>query len=330
MRMRVRVFPAAFAATLLLAFASLSAHSTFADTEGHFDKTLTVSGPVDLEVQTGSGSIAVHAGGSGKVEIHARIRANGWHLEGNVEERVHQIEQNPPIEQNGNTIRIGHVEDHDLFRNISISYEITTPAETKLHSSSGSGDVRADGVAGPAEATSGSGSIHLDNIGGESHARSGSGDIDMDSIHGNAEAHTGSGSIHAMGIAGGLVASSGSGDIRFEQTAPGNVEVSAGSGSIEIKGATGAVRAQTGSGNITAQGDPKGDWKLRTGSGSVDVAFPEQAGYELVAHTGSGSIRTAHEMTVQGTINPRELHGKVHGGGPVVDLSTSSGSIDIR
>jgi hypothetical protein len=329
MRMRVRALPAICAVTVALVFAAFSAHLAFADTEGHFDRTLTVIGPVDLDVQTGSGSITVRAGGSGKVEIHARIRA-GWHAEGDAEQRVHDIEQNPPIEQNGNTIRIGHVDDRERMRNISISYEITTPTETKLHASSGSGDVHAEGVAGPAEATSGSGGIQLNNIGSEAHARSGSGDIEMNSIKGSARASTGSGSIHAMGIAGGLNASSGSGDVRFEQTAPGDVDISSGSGSVEIKRAKGAVRASTGSGNISAQGDPTGEWKLRTGSGSVDVQFPEQAAYELVAHTSSGSIHSNHEMTVQGTISPRELHAKVHGGGPMVDLSTSSGSIEIR
>jgi hypothetical protein len=60
------------------------------------------------------------------------------------------------------------------------------------------------------------------------------------------------------------------------------------------------------------------------------VQFSDQAAYDLVAHTGSGGIQTTHEMTVQGTITPRELHGKVHGGGALVELSTSSGSIQIR
>jgi len=310
----------------MFAFATRPA---LADTEGHFDRTLTVSGPVDLDVETGSGNIVVRAGGSGQVEIHGKIHA-GWHMSGDVEQRVHDLEANPPIEQNGNTIRVGHIEDHDRTRNISISYEVIVPAETKLHSSSGSGNVHVDGVAGPAEATSGSGNVSLNNIGGEVHARSGSGDIDLNSVHGNARVSTGSGTVHAMGIAGSFTGSSGSGDVRLEQTAPGDVDVSSGSGTLEIKGAKGAVKAQTGSGNIVAQGDPTGEWKLRTGSGSVEVQFPDQAAYDLFAHTGSGSIQTTHEMTVQGTITPRELHGKVHGGGALVELSTSSGSIQIR
>ena len=323
----MRIFPALLAIALFAAFSAVRAS---ADAEGHFDRTLSVSGAVDMDVQTGSGEIVVRPGSSGKVEVHGKIRASGWHVGGDVEQRIHELETNPPIEQNGNTIRIGHVEDHERLRNISISYEVLVPAETKLHSASGSGDERVEGISGPADANSGSGSIRVSNVGGETHARTGSGDIDLDGIHGAVKASTGSGSIHATGIGGGVTASSGSGEVRLEQTAPGDVEVGTGSGSVEVKGAKGAVRVQTGSGNITAQGQPTGEWKLRTGSGDVDVAFPADAAYDLVAHSSSGSIHSDPEMTVQGTISNRELHGKVHGGGPVVELSTSSGSIHIR
>ena len=323
----VRVLPAFLAIALFAAFGALGA---YADTQGHFDRTLTVSGSVDMEVQTGSGDIVVRPGSSGQVQIHGTIHASGWHISGDVEQRIHDLETNPPIEQNGNSIRIGHVEDNERMRNISISYEIVVPADTRLRASSGSGNVRAEGINGPADANSGSGNITLTNVGAETHARSGSGDIELSSIRGTVKATTGSGSIHATGIAGGFTGSSGSGDVRVEQTAAGDTEVGTGSGSVEVHGVKGALRASTGSGNIVAQGQPTGEWKLRTGSGNVDVEFPADAAYELYAHSSSGSIHTNQEMTVQGTISSRELHGKVHGGGPVVDLSTSSGSINIR
>jgi DUF4097 and DUF4098 domain-containing protein YvlB len=327
MRIRLCVFPALLTVTL---FTTLGALRAFAYEEGHFDRTLSVTGAVEMDVQTGSGEIVVRPGSPGKVEIHGKIRASGWHVGGDVEQRIHDLETNPPIEQNGNTFRIGHIEDHERTRNISISYEVVVPAETKLHSSSGSGDERIEGISGPADANSGSGSLRLTNIGGETHARTGSGDIELNSIHGSVKASTGSGSIHATGIAGELTASSGSGEVRLEQTAAGDVEIGTDSGSVEVKGAKGAVRVQTGSGNITAQGQPTGEWKLRTASGDVTVAFPADAAYDLVAHTSSGSIHSDPEMTVQGTISSRELRGKVHGGGSTVDLSTSSGSIHIQ
>ncbi len=308
--------------------ADLSALSAPFGEDGHFDRSLTVTGPVDLDVQTGSGNIVVKTGDASKVEVHATIRAN--HPSGDVTKYIQEIEANPPIDQNGNVIRIGHIENDNWKRNISISYELVVPAQTKLRSESGSGDEKIDGVSGPLDSSSGSGSLTISNIGNEVHAQTGSGSVELKNVHGNAKLTAGSGSISASGIAGGLIASSGSGSIHFEQTAAGSVEIHTGSGEIEVTGANGAVVAQTGSGGISVEGTPAGEWRLRSGSGDVNVKLPPQASFNLVAHTGSGSIDSNREIAVQGKISPRELQGKVGGGGPVVELSTSSGSIQIR
>jgi DUF4097 and DUF4098 domain-containing protein YvlB len=297
--------------------------------DGHFDRTLTVSGAVDLDVQTGSGDIVVKTGDSSKVEIHGKIHANQG-FSGDAQKYISQIEANPPIEQNGNTVRVGHIDNNDWKHNISISYELVVPAQTKLVSQSGSGDESIEGIAGPLEANSGSGSLKISNIGSEVRARTGSGEIDLASVKGGAKLSAGSGSISAKGIAGGLDASSGSGSINLEQTAPGDVEIQTGSGSVEVTGANGAVKAQTGSGGISVAGNPTGEWTLHSGSGDVAVKLPPQAAFNLVAHTGSGSIDSNREIAVQGKISPRELNGKVGGGGPTVELSTSSGTIQIR
>jgi Putative adhesin len=329
MKIRTRTFPGLFALVLSLA-ATMASRPAQASDDGHFDRTLAVTGAVDLDVQTGSGEITVRTGDSSKLEIHGRIHAShGW-FGPDAEQRIHEIEANPPIEQNGNTIRVGHIENHDWKNNISISYELVVPVQTKLRSESGSGDQVIAGIAGPADASSGSGSVRLSNIGGETHARTGSGDIELNGIQGTAKVVAGSGSIRAIGIAGALAASSGSGSVKFEQTAAGDVEIGTGSGDVEVKGAKGALKVQTGSGSIIAQGDPTGDWRLHTGSGDVTVELPQQAAFNLVARTSSGSIDSSREIAVQGKLSPRELQGKVGGGGPTVELSTSSGSIQIR
>lgn len=325
MKVSMRAFPVLL--VLVALSVALTVFPAFAASEGHFDRTLTVTGAVDLDVQTGSGEITLRTGDSTKVEIHARIHGSGW---GEVEQRIHEIENNPPIEQSGNTIRIGHIENHDWKRNISISYELIVPAQTKLRSESGSGDQKVEGIGGPADMNSGSGSLHVKNIGNEVRVRTGSGDVELETIHGSVRASAGSGTIHATGIAGGLTASSGSGNVKLEQTAAGDVDISTGSGDVEIKGVKGGAKVSTGSGSITAQGDPTGDWRLHSGSGSVRVNFPSQAAFNLVARSSSGNIETSHEISVQGNISPRELRGKVGAGGPLVELSTSSGSIEIR
>src|SRR6202050_1921880 len=174
MRIGTRTFPVLLALVLSLA-AAMAARPALASDDGHFDRTLTVTGAVDLDVQTGSGEITVRTGDSSKVEIQRRIHANhGW-FGGDAEQRIHEIEANPPIEQNGNTIRVGHIENHDWKNNISISYELVVPAQTKLHSEAGSGAKGDQGIAGPADASSGSGSVRLSDIGGETPRGTGAG-----------------------------------------------------------------------------------------------------------------------------------------------------------
>jgi hypothetical protein len=316
-----------------LAVLGLLAPAALADTaEGKFEKTLTVTGAVDMDVRTGSGSITVRTGGAGSVRISATIKARdrGWGSSLSAAEKVKRLEANPPIEQNGNVIVIGRIEDRELQNNVTINYEITTPADTKLRSQTGSGSMTLDGVRGPVEASTGSGSINASSIGDAMRAQTGSGSITLSGVKGMVRASTGSGGIRASGVAGAFTGSTGSGSIEVEQVAPGDVEVSTGSGGIEVRGVNGALRARTGSGSIRAEGRPAGSWRLHSSSGGVTVRVPSDLGFELDARTSSGSVYTAHEITMRGSLNRRELRGKVRGGGPLIELSTSSGSIRIE
>ena len=200
--------------------------------EGAFDRTLKTSGAVDLTVETGSGSISVRAGDGSSVHVSAKIRVSeDWHVStSDAQAKVKKLEANPPIEQSGNTIHIGEIRDEELRRNVSISYEISAPADTKLHSSTGSGSEILEGLKGPVETSTGSGGIRLTKIGSEVHATTGSGTITLEDVNGSVRASTGSGGIHASGIAGGVTANTGSGTVEISQTAPGDVEVETGSG----------------------------------------------------------------------------------------------------
>jgi hypothetical protein len=210
---------------------------------------------------------------------------------GGSDERVREIAANPPIEQTGNIVRIGG--RHENLHNISIDYEIEAPANAFLEAGSGSGDVTDDGV-------------------GE-----------------NAKLNTGSGNIHATGLKGGFTVNTGSGNIYAEQSGTGDVRAETGSGNIELRELSGGLRANTGSGDIKVGGSPEGDWKLETGSGNVEF-WPGDKGFTLDASTGSGSVHTDHEMTVQGSFDHHHITGKVNGGGPTVRIQTGSGDVRIH
>jgi len=316
---------------LIVAFLCLNVPVAAHAAEGHFARTLQVSVPVDLEVQTGSGTVEVRTGDNSTVRINGTVRSSGgWFDSSDGESKVRYIEAHPPIEQHGNLIKIGHIDDHEMEHNVSISYEIVVPTETRLRSNTGSGEQNINGLRGPVEASSGSGSLRLTNIGDAIRASTGSGHITLDGVKGEVHASTGSGQIQATGVAGGLHASTGSGSVTLRQTAPGDVEVNTGSGTLELEGVHGHVRAQTASGNIVVEGEGQESWRLSTASGNVTVRLPGQQGFTLRAHTVSGGIHTDREMTVQGSLSKHELEGKVGDGGFLLDVSTVSGNIRVE
>ena len=299
--------------------------------EGAFDRALNVSGAVDLTISSGSGSIRVEPGAAGTVRIAARLKGGSWLGGGDVEARIRQIEKNPPIEQQGNVVRIGRFPDSDIARNISISYEIVVPADTKLAASTGSGSITVGAIAGPAAVKSGSGSVTVGRVGGAVAAATGSGSIKVDGA-GALEASTGSGSITAAAVAGPTRASSGSGSITIAQTGKGDVNVSASSGGITLTGVDGAARVNSSSGSVTIDGRPAGPWALHSSSGGITITVPPDAAFDLDARTSSGSIDSAHPVTMEvtGRIDKRHIQGKVRGGGPLIEASCSSGTIRIR
>ncbi|HEY5174597.1 MAG TPA: DUF4097 family beta strand repeat-containing protein [Terriglobales bacterium] len=279
--------------------------------EGHFDRTLQVSGTVSLDVTTGSGDISIKAGGTDKVVVHGTVHSNNdWFS--NAENAVHTVESNPPIQQNGNSIRIGYNLPEDVRRHVSISYQITVPADTTVQAHNGSGNVGVEGVRAEVQAQTGSGDIRVREVGGRSHVQ------------------TGSGSIQAEKVAAPFYAHTGSGDIEADLTGSGDVDVQTGSGGVHLRGVKGGLRARSGSGDLTADGSVGGPWSLHTGSGSIRLAVGSAIGFNLDVHTSSGSIHSDLPITVQGSLGRHELKGTVHGGGPDVELSTGSGDVDIR
>jgi DUF4097 and DUF4098 domain-containing protein YvlB len=257
-----------------------------------FDKTLSVNGSVQLEVSTGSGYVHVNPGSDNQVHIIGHVHANhGW-MGGNSDDQVKQVVDNPPIQQSGNTIRVGQMHE-SWFNHVSIDYDITTPKSTHLKAESGSGDLKAVSMNGGVRLETGSGSVNGDDLGGDGYLQTGSGDIRVNFSNG------------------------------------GNVTAGAGSGSIRLTGVKGSLKAETGSGDISVAGQPVDAWKIEAGSGSIDLNLGGSK-FTLDAETGSGSIHTDQPISMQGSLERHHITGNVNGGGPTVKVETGSGSIRIH
>jgi len=261
--------------------------------ERTFERTINLAGPASLDLTTDSGGIAVTAGSGGSVRIHG-ILTSGRRLwrSADVESRIRQIESNPPIEQSGNTIRVGYVHDRHLLQDISMRLEIVVPPESQVRARADSGGIRVEGVRGPVDCKTDSGGIEARHIESEVRAVADSGGIHVRDVKGPVYVRTDSGGIDALEIAGSIDAQTDSGGIRLSQTVAAPI-------------------------------------RARADSGGATLTLASAAGYDLRARTDSGRIAVP-EMTVSGNLSPRQAEGRVRAGGPLVDVQVSSGNIDIR
>jgi hypothetical protein len=261
-----------FVRTLLLTTA-LTASAHAAD----FDRTLSVAGGPELTLSNGSGHVRITPGTDAAIHIHAHVYA-GLNFGGDVEERIRRIAANPPIQQSGNSVRVGGDpgSDRSRFNNISIDYEITAPPAVALNLYTGSADVSVDHVGRSLKAESGSGAVRVYGLAGPADLHTGSGRIELqEQGSGDVHAATGSGSIRISGLAGSLSASTGSGAIEVEgrltlhlgRAARVSVDAVTGSGNIRVMGAEAGQHHHLN--EALNGGGPRLD--IQVGSGSIEI-----------------------------------------------------------
>jgi DUF4097 and DUF4098 domain-containing protein YvlB len=250
-----------------------------------FERTLTVSGQVQLSVATGSGNIHLTRGAGNQVHIFGKVKTN-W---GGSEERAKEIAANPPIEQTGNIVRIGG--HHENLHNISIDYEIQTPENTLLEAGTGSGNITVEGVGENAKLNTGSGNIHATGLHGGFAAGTGSGNIYAEETGtGDVKAETGSGNIELRNLHGGLRAGTGSGNINVGGMPTVDWKLETGSGNVDLWTSTVGitVNAETGSGGIHSDREilMQGELNRHHVVGKLNGGGPT-----VRIETGSGDIR---------------------------------------
>src|SRR5256885_16741682 len=105
-----RVFrPCGLAGYVVLILVCGRSTTAVAYAEGSFQRTLQVTGPVNLDVSTGSGSIQIRTGGANQGQVTGHIKTRDW-VGGDSEGKMKQKQDNPPIQQNGNVIRRGPID----------------------------------------------------------------------------------------------------------------------------------------------------------------------------------------------------------------------------
>jgi DUF4097 and DUF4098 domain-containing protein YvlB len=140
--------------------------------------------------------------------------------------------------------------------------------------------------------------------------------VELNEFAGGAVLHTTNGSINAQGVRGFFDASTSNGHIDAHIAQPSGGR---------------PVRATSSNGKISLTLDQLNtDIQASTSNSGITVNLPGAINARLKAHTSNSSVHSDFEVAVKGTISKNNMDGTIGSGGPVVDLSTSNGSIRIQ
>jgi len=311
---------------MLAAIVALAGCNGGPSVSGSFDRNFNVTGPIRLELTNASGDVDITGSADGKVHVHADVRASGMGFD-NPQKRLDDTLANPPIEQKGDTIRIGKELSH--MSNISIAYTIQVPRDTEVNVTAASGAQTIRGVRGPVKVNAASGAIRVEKIDLDAQLTTASGSISATDIGNDVRVSTASGSVSISDAKGDVRVNALAGVIRVAKPG-GRVEADTMSGAVEIQGAANNVKSHAASGRVSIQGNPGADsyWELKTVSGGVQLKVPTTANFHLSAEAVSGEIRTDIPIVIEEQ-GKHSLRAHLGSGGGRVEVHTVSGEIRV-
>ena len=217
----------------------------------------------------------------------------------------------------------------------------------------GGGAVRIGEVDGPLKCTSGAGRITVKTVRGPATLYTYGGDITADQVGTETNAETVGGSIHIHAAGGPVTATTGGGEIVVDKAngivtarnMAGPVQVGAaagvhcenGFGGIRLSRIAGPMRVSTSMGSIVADlvGGRLSDSFLATASGDITVLIPSNVGVTIRAQNAMADTlrRIVSEyaaLSSRRVANRVVAEGAVNGGGPVLQISDTGGTIFIK
>lgn len=287
-----------------------------------FSRRVRIGRDGRLSISNISGDITVTGGGGEEVSIEAikRVRGDQRQL-GDVDIVVEEHAGRVEVRADYNRNQRGRT------NNVSVDFTITLPATASIDTKSIAGAVKVTGVRGAVRAESVSGNITTSDTPRVETAKSVSGNVTLSGIalDGDLSASSVSGTVNAKGVkAHALDLGSVSGDVVVTDVTCERLHAKSVSGGFEYSGSI-------------AKG---GVYDVNVHSGTVRFVLANATGFELTAHTFSGSIRSDLPLTIGGDrdrdgdgrrrgVSNRSMHATYGDGSATLTLRTFSGDIII-
>lgn len=300
----------------VLAFALGSAQAKI---ERTVEKAFPVTPGGHLKLNTYSGSVEVQPSADPTVKITLRQKIDAS-TDAEADEWLKKLELTFDATSSDVTIVAKYPNREGvrgLFQRMSwppvqLTWKITVPSRYHVDVDTSGGSITIGDFQGDVKADTSGGSIKIGAIEGQVKANTSGGSITLGSASGAADLDTSGGSIRV-------------GTVRS------HARLDTSGGSISVAQAEHTVKADTSGGSIevTFVGPIKGPSTLDTSGGSISVRVDANAAFDLAADTSAGGVTCELPVTVQGKMRRDKIVGKVNGGGPLLKLDTSAGSIRV-
>jgi DUF4097 and DUF4098 domain-containing protein YvlB len=250
--------------------------------------TYDITGSLHLRVRLRSGDVQIVVAETSSATVQV------------TDDRDHEVTVEHHVGADGDSsIEVRQGKEGWGFRNRDVRVAISVPPGTVADVSTGSGDVRTEGVLAGLTLQSGSGDFTIDVVTGPARVKNASGELRVRRVDGPLTVSTASGDIDVGTVGGAFEARTASGDIQVG-TAAGPTSVMSASGDLTVGAAHGDVSVRSVSGDI-AVGIPAGtrvwfDVSSKSGD-AVSELDPDEPGgggeaaFEIRAASVSGDIR---------------------------------------
>jgi len=223
--------------------------------------------------------------------------------------------------------------------------------------STGGGDIQAGRVDGSLYCTTVAGAIRSQLVGRDAVFQTIGGDIEAQQVNGLAHVETGGGTVHIHYAGGPVTAVNGGGPIIIDgaggvvtvRNVGGAVHIGAAAGvrcessnggNIQLANIVGPMSVSTSMGNISARlanllGSRLAESLLATGNGDITVVIPSNISVTIraenqMADTMRRIISEFREIQPRSVGTHLVAQGQVNGGGPLLQISASAGTIFLK
>ncbi len=286
--------------------------------EEKFEKTVSLAKDGKVTLKNITGSIDVKSWNKGEVKIDATKISRASTLD-KAKENVGLVKIE--VEKEGNTLRIKtkYPERGKTWNrrslNVSVKYSLMIPAKASVKIESVTGNVDLEKIGG---------AVKVNLVTGGIVVKKADKGVDCETVTGKIDLQDITGDVFMEAVTGKIIVS----HIR------GSIEANVVTGRIELRDVSEAsvVDGNTVTGKVIYDGkiNRDGRYTLKTHTGRIEMILPADSGFDLEANTFSGSITSDFDIKISGKISKKRISGVVNNGGPLVKLSTFSGSVYLK